>query len=42
MRKIESARTGANDKPIDQVEIADSGDLPVDKPFEVEKEAVRE
>lgn len=31
-----------NDRPIDEVEIAESGDLPVDKPFEVEKDAVKE
>ncbi len=42
MRKIENSRTGANDRPAEEVAIADSGDLPVEKPFDVEKEAVRE
>lgn len=42
VRKIEDTKTGSNDRPVKEVVIADSGDLPVDKPFEVEKEAVEE
>ena len=42
MRKIENTKTGQNDKPNKDVAIADSGDLPVEKPFIVEKDAAKE
>ncbi len=37
IRKIEATETGRNDRPVDDVAIQDSGELPVEKPFNVEK-----
>ena len=37
-RKIEEIETDFRDKPKKEVKIEDSGSLPVDKPFVVEKE----
>jgi len=42
VRKIENIEKGAGDKPAKDVVIADCGSLPVDKPFAVAKEAVKE
>ncbi|XP_028390728.1 peptidyl-prolyl cis-trans isomerase B-like [Dendronephthya gigantea] len=42
VRKIENSKTGANDRPTKEVVIADSGDLPIEKPYEVAKDAVQE
>ena len=42
MRKIENSRTGANDRPTAEVAIADCGDLVVEKPFDVAKDAAKE
>ena len=42
MRKIENSRTGSNDRPTAEVVIADSGDVAVEKPFEVAKDDVKE
>jgi len=42
VRKIESTDKGANDRPTKDVVIADSGSIPVDKPFAVAKEGVKE
>ena len=42
VRKIENSKTGQNDRPTQEVAIADSGDLPIEKPFQVEKDAVKE
>ncbi|KAH3836220.1 peptidyl-prolyl cis-trans isomerase B-like [Dreissena polymorpha] len=39
VRKIESTKTGSNDKPQKDVVIADSGSLEVAEPFAVEKKA---
>merc|ERR1712168_490697 len=41
VRKIEKTKTDGSDKPLKEVVIADSGSLPVDKPFEVTKEEVK-
>lgn len=38
VRKIETTKTDARDKPIDDVVINECGTLPVDKPFSVAKE----
>ncbi|XP_005104908.1 peptidyl-prolyl cis-trans isomerase B [Aplysia californica] len=38
VRKIENGNTDSRDKPQKEVIIADCGELPVDKPFTVEKE----
>ena len=40
VRKIESTRTRPGDAPEKDVKIADSGELPLDAPFETPKEAV--
>lgn len=40
VKKIEKTPTSGSDKPVKDVVIADSGTLPVDKPFEVSKEEV--
>lgn len=37
VRKIEATQTDGRDKPVKDVVIADSGSLPVDAPFSVEK-----
>lgn len=37
VRKIEASKTDGRDKPVEDVVIADSGSLPVDEPFAVEK-----
>lgn len=37
MKKIEKSKTDRSDRPKKEVKIADSGSLPVDKPFTVEK-----
>ena len=37
VRKIESAETGGNNKPKKDCVIADSGIIPVEEPFYVEK-----
>ena len=37
VRKIESTKTDSRDKPVDEVKITNSGILPVDSPFSVEK-----
>lgn len=37
VRKIESTKTGGQDRPQKDVVIADSGSLPVDEPFVVPK-----
>jgi len=42
VRMIEDAEKGASDRPTKDVVIADSGSLPVDKPFAVAKEPVKE
>lgn len=42
VRKIEKTKTDGRDKPTKDVTIEDCGSLPVDKPFEVEKEPVKE
>merc|ERR1711872_119785 len=41
VQAIEQTKTDGTDKPVQDVEIADSGSLPVDKPFEVTKEEVK-
>jgi len=38
VRKIESTKTDARDKPVKEVVIADSGTIPVPEPFGVERE----
>ncbi|CAL1280515.1 unnamed protein product [Larinioides sclopetarius] len=38
VRKIESSKTSSSDRPEKEVKIADSGTLPVEKPFSVAKE----
>jgi peptidyl-prolyl cis-trans isomerase B (cyclophilin B) len=38
VRKIEGTRTRAGDAPENEVKIVDSGEIPVDSPFEVPKE----
>lgn len=38
VRKIENLKTKGNDKPAEDVVIADSGTLPVDEPFNIERE----
>ncbi|KAI0208146.1 Peptidyl-prolyl cis-trans isomerase B [Lamellibrachia satsuma] len=42
VRKVESTKTGQQDKPAKDVVIADCGSLPVDKPFAVTKESAEE
>ncbi|GBN10346.1 Peptidyl-prolyl cis-trans isomerase B [Araneus ventricosus] len=42
VRKIESAKTSSSDRPEKEVKIADSGTLPVEKPFAVAKEDATE
>jgi peptidyl-prolyl cis-trans isomerase B (cyclophilin B) len=42
VRKIENVAKGSGDKPAKDVVIADSGSLPLDKPFSVPKEGVQE
>lgn len=42
VRKIESTKTDARDRPEKDVVIVDCGTLPVDEPFAVEKEATSE
>ncbi|KAG8199466.1 hypothetical protein JTE90_000331 [Oedothorax gibbosus] len=42
VRKIESSKVSGSDKPVKEVVIADSGTLPVDKPFAVSKEEATE
>lgn len=42
VRKIENTKTKPGDKPEKDVVIADSGSLPVDTPFAVEKKGVKE
>ena len=37
VRKIEKVKTDENDKPVNDILIAKSGVLPVDTPFDVEK-----
>lgn len=37
MRKIEATEKGQNDRPLKDVVIADSGEIPVDTPFTVPK-----
>lgn len=37
VKQIEGTRTGANDKPVQDVVIANSGVLPVEQPFSVDK-----
>ena len=37
MKKIEKVHTDGRDKPKKDVEIADSGTIEVEEPFEVEK-----
>ncbi|KAL4227729.1 hypothetical protein ACF0H5_013164 [Mactra antiquata] len=39
VRKIENTKTDGRDKPVERVEISDSGSIPVDEPFAVEKKA---
>ncbi|KAL9987175.1 hypothetical protein ACROYT_G001433 [Oculina patagonica] len=38
VKKIEKTNTDGRDRPVKEVKIADSGSLPVDKPFPVKKE----
>ena len=38
MRKIEQTKTGPMDRPEKDVVISDSGVLPLDEPFTVDKE----
>lgn len=38
VRRIENTKTGAQDKPAEDVIIADCGVIDVDEPFHVEKE----
>lgn len=38
VRKVESLKTDARDRPVDEVKIADSGIIPVDEPFAVTRE----
>ena len=40
MKKIESTQTGPGDKPLNKVEIDNSGVINVEKPFEVLKDGV--
>uniref|UniRef100_A0A1Q3F9U1 Peptidyl-prolyl cis-trans isomerase n=1 Tax=Culex tarsalis TaxID=7177 RepID=A0A1Q3F9U1_CULTA len=42
VRKIEKTATNGRDKPVQDVVIADSGSLPVDAPFAVEKADARD
>ncbi|KAF8795701.1 peptidyl-prolyl cis-trans isomerase B-like [Argiope bruennichi] len=42
VRKIESSKTSSSDRPEKEVKIADSGTLPVEKPFSVAKEDATE
>lgn len=42
IRKIEAGKTDARDKPAKEVVIADSGSIPVETPFAVEKAGVKE
>lgn len=42
VRKIESSKTDARDKPEKDVVIVNSGALEVEEPFAVEKEAAEE
>jgi len=37
VRKIEYTKTGSNDRPVAECKVSNSGELPVAKPFEVEK-----
>ncbi|KAL1245570.1 Peptidyl-prolyl cis-trans isomerase [Trichinella spiralis] len=37
VRKIENTKTGPSDRPVEDVIIADCGELPVDEPFSVSK-----
>ena len=38
VQKIESTETGERDRPVKDVVIKDSGSLPVDEPFKVDKD----
>ncbi|XP_031549460.1 peptidyl-prolyl cis-trans isomerase B-like [Actinia tenebrosa] len=42
VRKIEKSKTNHSDRPTSDVKIADSGSLPVEKPFEVTDDAAEE
>ena len=42
VRKMESTNTGSYDKPVEEIVIADSGVLPVDKPFSVTRDDASE
>jgi hypothetical protein len=42
VRKIENTRTGARDKPLDDVTITDCGAETVEEPFVVTKDDARE
>lgn len=42
VRKIEASETDSFDHPLNSVVIAESGIVPVDKPFSVAKEPVEE
>lgn len=37
VKKIENTTTGANDKPVEDVVIADCGEIKVEKPYAVDK-----
>ena len=40
MKKIENTQTDSRDKPLQKVEIADSGIIPVETPYEETKDGV--
>jgi len=42
VRKIESSKTNSSDRPVPDVVVSDSGQLPLDKPFEVPKAPAEE
>lgn len=42
VRKVEKTKTDGRDRPVQDVEITDSGSLPVDAPFAVEKADARD
>ena len=40
VKKIENTQTDNRDRPLQRVEIAESGIIPVEKPFDVTKDGV--
>lgn len=42
IKKIGATKTSGSDRPVQEVVIADCGELPVDEPFSVAKEDAKE